>query len=289
MATDSSPSETGQLFKRIAFVYNERLGGALPLAEQLAATVRGAGREVGLVSAWDDNLARQLDAVELAVTFGGDGTILRVGRQSGPLGIPILGVNLGRLGFLTEIKPQDCEKRLIPYLEGHCWIESRAMLDITLTGPASPPRTYCALNDVTMGRAERTRVVSLEITVDGGELATIRADGVVVATPTGSTAYSLSAGGPIVHPGVRGLVLTPILAHLSFLKSIVVPSEASIAIHVHTDHSATCSIDGQIDVPVADGARMSVGVASFPCRFLRAHKGNYFYEKLLERLRPCDG
>lgn len=280
--------------RRAVFVYNERLVTAEPLARRLADLARALGREAQLVSAWDKQLRHYLQGADLSVTFGGDGTILRAARLAAPRGIPLLGVNLGRLGFLTELVPEEAERRLPDFLEGRCWVEERDMLAIALgeLGPDAGPLEggalapeYFALNDVLLGRGERARVVLLNIAVDGAPLAAIRADGLVVATATGSTAYALSAGGPIVHPYVGALLLTPILPHLTFLRSLVIPTSASVRVQLCTDHVAMCSVDGQIDIRLNDGAVATIRSAPFPCRFLRARTPTYFYETLLERLQ----
>jgi NAD+ kinase len=284
------------MVRRVAIIYNERIASTLALARSLAEVTRAAGREAVLISAWDEQMKAALAEGQLAITLGGDGTILRAARVAAPRGIAILGVNLGRLGFLTELAPDEVESRLPDYLDGRCWVEERDMLAVALEDHGEPvgsranhdqADTYYALNDVLVGRAERARVVRLDIVVDGAHLAEIRADGLVVASPTGSTAYSLAAGGPIVHPYVGAMVITPILPHLSFLRSLVVPATASVQVQLHTDHSAMCSVDGQIDIPLRDGAAVAIKVGPFPCRFLRARPPHYFYETLLERLKGC--
>lgn len=286
-------AKSAPIVSRVGVVYNDRLAPTLPLAHRLAAKARSIGRDACLVSAWDAQLVPCLDEVDLAVTLGGDGTILRTARVAAPRGVPMLGVNLGRLGFLAELNPDDAVDRLPEFLEGRCWTEDRAMVTLRLAegtavelGGGRVASEYFALNDVMVGRGERARVVQLGVWVDEALLSAFRADGLVVSTATGSTAYSLSAGGPVVHPRADVVLLTPVSPHLSLLRSLVIPASATIRVQVRTDHDAMCSIDGQIDLRVGDGTVVEVRQAPFASRFLRGRPPNYFYESLLARLKP---
>jgi NAD+ kinase len=251
-----------------------------------------------MFSAWEPATEANWHGLDLAVTFGGDGTIVRTARLAAPRSIPIVGINLGRLGFLAELKPSDARQQLPGYLNNHCWTEERLMLQIGIDvggnvgWPGSnqaPPVTrtgpFLALNEAAIGRGRNMRVVRLIMRVDGQVMADYYADGVLVATPTGSTAYSLSAGGPVLHPEMDNLLVTPLLPHLTAFRSVVLPSSVPVEVEVHTDHEATLSIDGQIDLPLRDGARVSVSAAEHRCRFLRAGPRQYFYQTLSQRLR----
>lgn len=251
-----------------------------------------------MLSAYDErSIQAAWDHLDLVVTLGGDGTIVRIARLAAPLGVPILGVNLGRLGFLTELSPDQARERLPLYLDGDCWVEERTMLSVelepeaavgnvfTATGEEPARQQYLALNDVMVGRGQRVRLVHFLVRVDGATLAEYHGDGVLVATATGSTAYSLSAGGPVLQPELRNLLLTPVLPHLMPAHSVVLPAEAKIEVIVRTEHEAILSVDGQADLPLRGKAGIRVSASPHYCRFLRARPRTYFYDGLIRRLQ----
>lgn len=286
----------------VVFVYNPHLPKAAPLARKLAKVVEGKGWPTWVGSAWDERgLRDRINNARVVVTLGGDGTVLRAARVAGPAGVPLIGVNLGRLGFLTEVTADAAPEALPRLLEGERWVEARSMLVAQLQQPteALPPGSepkswrpedceltdFVALNDITMGRGERWRSVQLRVVIDDSDLTTYRADGVVVSTATGSTAYSLAAGGPILHPSMRNIVVTPLLAHLKLAPSLVLPEGSEVRVQVFTDHSATLSVDGQIDVHLRNGAMVNLRLAQHKALFLRHQRPSYFYETLAERLK----
>jgi NAD+ kinase len=219
----------------------------------------------------------------------------------------LLGVNLGQLGFLAELTPAEVVSALPGILEGHYWVEERLMLrgrvrrtkdeELALSmvkgrktkdefqalhlGPAE---YFDALNDIVVGRGSLSRTVRVEARIDGDYLTTYVADGVIVATPTGSTAYSLAAGGPILEPELQNLLLTPIAPHLTVVHSLVLPATAEVTLRVSTDHPASVTIDGQIDLPLEDGDTVIVTASPHVSRFVRLQPKAYFYRTLLERL-----
>ncbi len=284
--------------KHIGIVYNPHIPAAEDLARQLTAVAQARGVRVQLLPAGQGAAIRSADwaGLEMVVTLGGDGTIVRVARRAAPLGVPIVGVNLGRLGFLTELSPQEARQALPCYIDGACWVEERTMLAVEVpdgaaAGPAltdgseEPVRpSYLALNDMLVGRGRRVRLIGLAVSVDGIRLAEYRGDGVLVSTPTGSTAYSYSAGGPVLHPELANLVVTPVLPHLAPARSVVLPPRAEVEVKARTDHEAVLSVDGQIDIPLRDGAAIKVSGAPCSCRFLRCRPRTYFYQNLISRL-----
>jgi NAD+ kinase len=270
--------------KKIGILYHPMNEAARRLAGEVEAFLTARGIAVWLCSAWEAEKAKpQLDGTDLLLTIGGDGTILRA-AQLGVIGddpVPITGINLGKLGFMTELNAAEAEAKLPDLLEGKGWLDERAMLEATIDNGTS----YYALNDVVMARGAVARVVYIEASIDGEKLTTYKADGVVVATATGSTGYSLSAGGPILHPRAREYLLLPILPHLSLGYSLVLPATAVVKLRIATVHEATLSIDGHINPPLTDGAVITARQSSKCARFLRIHPENTFYSSLEPKLK----
>ena len=262
----------------------------IELARQVADIVCAALDEctlsVSRASAWDVARLRELlPHVDVAITLGGDGSILRTSRLAALSGTPVLGINLGTLGFLAEMEPAEVPERIPPLVRGNYWVEERIMLQIEHWREGERLATYQALNEAVVGRRALSRVVRVATRLNDQELTTYTADGVLVATPTGSTAYSHAAGGPILHPEVHSLILTPICAHPHTSGSIVVPPHTVVELTAHTDHEAALSIDGQEDVPMRDGDVATMSISPHIARFLRNQKRDYFYETLLRKLR----
>ena len=272
-----------ELKKKVGILFQPKIAATEDLAWQLAKVVGDLGVAVWVCSAWEEDRAReQAGETELVISLGGDGTILRAARVASPLSIPILGVNLGRLGFMTELRPDDALSRVPAFVKGEGWGEERAMLQAELVSSNMPP--FHALNDVVVGRGERCRLIRVKATVDGELVTTYKCDGLILATATGSTGYSLAAGGPMLHPLAREILLQPIAAHLSLGTALVLPSEATVELEVRTTHQATLSIDGQIEVPLSDGAVVRVKRSPHITRLMRTQRSTLFYETLMQKL-----
>lgn len=272
-----------ELKKKVGILFQPKIAAAEDLARQLAKVVGDLGVAVWVCSAWEEDRAReQAGETELVICLGGDGTILRAARVASPLSIPILGVNLGRLGFMTELRPDDALSRVPAFVKGEGWGEERAMLQAELVSSDMSP--FHALNDVVVGRGERCRLIRVKATVDGELVTTYKCDGLILATATGSTGYSLAAGGPMLHPLAREILLQPIAAHLSLGTALVLPSEATVELEVRTTHQATLSIDGQIEVPLSDGAVVRVRRSPHITRLMRTQRSTLFYETLMQKL-----
>jgi NAD+ kinase len=272
-----------ELKKKVGILFQPKIAAAEDLARQLAKVVGDLGVAVWVCSAWEEDRAReQAGETELVISLGGDGTILRAARVASPLSIPILGVNLGRLGFMTELRPDDALSRVPAFVKGEGWGEERAMLQAELVSSDMSP--FHALNDVVVGRGERCRLIRVKATVDGELVTTYKCDGLILATATGSTGYSLAAGGPMLHPLAREILLQPIAAHLSLGTALVLPSEATVELEVRTTHQATLSIDGQIEVPLSDGAVVRVRRSPHITRLMRTQRSTLFYETLMQKL-----
>jgi len=272
--------------KRIGILYHPMNEAAYTLAKELQGFLGTKGISVWLCSAWEGEEARaQVNNTDLILSIGGDGTILRAAQAVVPALIPITGINLGRLGFMTELKADEAKTKLSALLAGEGWLDERAMLEAELSATdQEPPRIFHALNDVVVARGAIARVVYVEASIGGEPLTTYKADGVIVATATGSTGYSLAAGGPILHPRAEEFLLVPILPHLSSVYTMVLPSTAVVKLCVSTSHQATLSIDGHINLPLSSGAIVTVKHSSNTVHFLRIHPET-FYGSLEQRLK----
>jgi len=278
--TDTSPVE------RVALLHHPKLPESLPLAQKMQREAEALGVSAWLCSAWDEgDIQERLDGTDLVVTLGGDGTILRTARLVAPRGIPILGVNLGRIGFLAELGPEEWPKHWADILAGRYRLESRLMLRTTHVRNGEVRGTFEALNDVVVSRAALARVVRLPTFIDGDYLTTYVSDGVIVSTATGSTAYALAVGGPILPPDLHNILLIPIAPHLSFNRAIVLAEGAKVRFQVQTDHRAVLTVDGQFHVEVDDEDEVVVEASPHLCQFVRLGPPSYFYRTLMERLR----
>lgn len=281
--------------KRVGIIYHPKIAAAKTLAEQLAEFLASLNITPWMCSAWDEEgIKAQASGTDLALSVGGDGTILRVARGVTPWEVPILGVNLGHLGFMTELSGEDIMERLPAVLEGEGWIDQRTMLQIETSSRdkakpgAGPARPLHGLNDAVLGRGAISRVVYVETTINGEPLTTYKTDGVIISTATGSTGYSLAAGGAILYPQSEDILIKPISAHLTMAYALVLPATAVIQLKVHTDHQAMLSVDGQIDVVLQDGDTIVAKRSPHLARFLRVYPSNFFYSTLEQRLKPRD-
>ena len=273
--------------ERIGILYHPMNKAAYPLAQELKDFLGQKGVSVWLCSAWEKGEAEcQLDGTDLILTVGGDGTILRAAQVAVSRSIPITGINLGRLGFMTELSVEEAKDRLPALLAGEGWIDERAMLEAELRAPDSKAGSvFHALNDVVVARGEIARMIRVGASIDGKPLTTYKADGVIVATATGSTGYSLSAGGPILHPQAEDFLLLPLLPHLSSDYTLVLPATVVVKLNLSVTHQATLSIDGHINPPASDGATIRVKQSAHKTRFLRIHPETSFYGSLERKLR----
>lgn len=217
---------------------------------------------------------------DLAIVIGGDGTLLHAARELAPYGTPILGVNLGRLGFLADVSPGEIEPRLEEFLGGRIDIEERFLLETLLTDHQST-HTLLSFNDVVLHNRELARMIEFGTSINGNFINTYRADGLVIATPTGSTAYSLSAGGPIVHPSLRAITLVPICPHTLSNRPLVIESDSEIELHIKTEDTthAMITLDGQTRIRLEQDTRIKV--RSYPKPVKLVHPLDYDYFDIL--------
>ena len=275
--------------KKFGIVYHPKIAAAKTLAEQLSEFLPSLKATAWICSAWDEEgVKAQAPGTDVVLSIGGDGTILRVARAITPQGIPIVGINLGHLGFMAELNTEDIMDNLPHIISGEGWIDQRAMLEIELL-PSSrgkpSPKPFHALNDAVVGRGAFSRVVYVKTTINDQLFTTYKADGVIISTATGSTGYSLAAGGPILYPQAEEILLKPISPHLTMAHCLVLPPTATVGLEVRTDHQAMLSIDGQLDLELQDGNKVKVKRSPYSARFMRIHPPNSFYGTLEEKLK----
>ncbi len=216
--------------------------------------------------------------VDLLITFGGDGTLLSMARHAPP-DVPVLGVNMGTLGFLTEVPVEEFQEMLEHVLAGDFRVEPRATLDITVIGPGRDDRRYRALNDAAINKSALARIIEMRVTVAGMFVSSFRADGLIVSTPTGSTAYNLSAGGPIIYPTMSAVVITPICPHMLSNRPLVLPDELDIEIGISNpseDQEIYLTLDGQEGFPISEHDRVCVKKSEHRVLLVQSSGKNYF-------------
>jgi NAD+ kinase len=267
---------------KVGIFVHPRWASAARLAEKVIGAIKNDVSDVWEVSEFEDaTVPERVPGTDLLICLGGDGTLLRAARSVIPHPVPILGVNMGRLGFLAELHASELLARLPDVMAGKSRIEERAML---LASVPSWGATYHALNDVVAGRASVGRPVYVDVAIDGTLLAVHRCDALIVATATGSTAYSLSAGGPILHPESRDIVLTPVSSHLATARPLVLPPEAELHLTVSGEMDAMLSVDGQVDRTMSSGESVGVTLSPHLARFVRFSTPEEQYARLAERL-----
>ncbi len=255
---------------RIGFAYNPTNEAALELRERAAGWchMRGVGNWAS--PAGDlEALLRELPTTDVLVVLGGDGTLLLAARAAAVIDVPILGVNLGKVGFLSMAEARDVEAVLEKLVRGDYAVRERmALTGAILPGGQPSEERFSALNDIVVARGSLARVCRLDVSIDESHLATFVADGLVVSSPTGSTGYSFSAGGPILDPQSRNLVVTPIAGYLSAIRSIVVSPRQVVRCRVVDAYEALVSIDGREDRRIAVGDVVEVRAMERPIRFV---------------------
>lgn len=273
--------------KRIGLLYHPYKRKALALAEEWQKEIRNRGGQAPLVaSAWDEHTANDIcGRVDLLITLGGDGTLLRSARIASPCGVPSIGVKLGHVGFLSAFKPEEFSSYIEQLLAGEYWIEDRMMVRAHLIVGGERKGSYEGVNDVVLSRGRLARVIRIEISIDGEVLGHFALDGAIIATATGSTAYSLAVGGPILAPTVRTLLLSLISPYLSPVHSLVLPEGARVAFRMTSPLPAILTIDGQFDIEVEEGNVVETEASPHVARFAHLSEQSHFYETLLGRLR----
>jgi NAD+ kinase len=267
--------------RRIAVAAYSNLPESVSEAAAVNAWLQSRGLESTCGALDDGDLRRRVGQGEfdLFIAVGGDGTVLRSAHLCAPVGIPILGINLGRLGFLIQVHQQEWHTALENLLKGDFWIESRMMLRAAHLSAGEGRGNWHALNEAAVCRGQQVRPVRLSASVDGHYLTTYVADGLVASTATGSTAYALASGGPILPPELRNILLVPVAPHLSVDRAVVLSEGTAVSILVK-EGDAVLSVDGQTAIPLAPGDTVDVRAGEFPVLFVRFGDAGYFYRNL---------
>lgn len=273
--------------KKVGIVYHPLNKKATSLSQELSDFLSSNNIDCWLCSAWKrKQLSQQVLNTELILTIGGDGTILRTAQVLARHSIPLIGINMGQLGFLTELAADEVMVKLPALLAGEGWVDERAMLEVEINNKERRRNNrFFVLNDVVIARGEIARIIHVEAKVDDELLTTYKSDGIITATATGSTGYALACGGPILHPQTKQFLLVPIVPHLSFDKTLVLPPQAEVKLRIGAIHKAVLSVDGHISSSLVGADSIKIKHSRRKTRFLRTKPAVSFYSILEQKLK----
>jgi len=250
-------------------------------AESMSAYFKEKGIDTPFGSLYDESLRKRVrnGEFDMLVIAGGDGSVLRAGNLCAASRVPILGVNLGRIGFLSQVDRADWQEYFDRLLNGEAWIEYRMMLHAEHIRAGEMSGAWDALNEVVVGRGQTLRPIRLSASVDGRHLTSYVADGLIASTATGSTAYALAAGGPILPPELRNILLVPIAPHLSVDRAVVLAEGSMVSMQINSEN-ALLSIDGQPSIPLMEDDHVDIRAADVTAQFVRFGDPGYFYRNI---------
>lgn len=269
--------------RRFAVASQPKLPETEPEARKIADFLTASGAQAALVtSLYDKSLQDRIDAGEfdMLVALGGDGSMLRAGQLCARAGLPVLGINLGHFGFLIEIKRDQWPDLLPALLKGAYRIEERLMLKTRHLRDGQVIGEWTALNECVICRGQFVRPIRLKAFADEYLLTSYVADGLIISTPTGSTAYALAAGGPIMPPETDNILIIPVAPHLSMDRAVIVPAGTCVRVEAYTSHEAVLSVDGRPSIVVNDGDEIHLTADSHRARFVRMQDPGYFYRNI---------
>ena len=274
--------------KKVGIVVNQKKQGAVELTAKIRTWLEK--RDVVVTDTLSQPIGQMIESADFLISLGGDGTMLSIVSHLRHRSVPVLGVNLGSLGFLTEVKQAEVFEELAAFFQ-KSEIEDRLMIScVAWSKTRKVERRFLALNDIVIGREGLARILRLDVFVSGEKLTSFRGDGVIIATPTGSTAYSLSADGAVVHPKLEALIVTPICPHALSLRSLVIGADEKIIVQVRTEdpsEKALLTADGQEKVEIDDSYTVEVGRSSAPFKLIKSTKRSYL-ETLRENFKLPD-
>jgi NAD+ kinase len=279
--------------QKIGLIFKRHDGRIRDIASDIIPWLQSRGVEIFLEKNSDfqfpvrpklvpaEELADRVDAMGV---FGGDGTLLYAARLVGASGVPIIGINLGSLGFLTEVKLEEMHAAFEELLSGRCKVQDRVLLDVEVVRAGKIAARYLALNDAVINKGALARIIDLEVSINARPVLLTRADGLIISTPTGSTAYSLAAGGPILYPTLEAIIIVPICPHALSNRPVVIPDRDIVSVCLRHGTDVMLTVDGQVGMPLQeqDGLKISRAHATL---HLMVPFGNTFFDLLREKLR----
>jgi NAD+ kinase len=268
--------------QKIAVMANPNIPEAQAVAEEVGSTITGMGMVAKVGTLTDQALREsfQTEHYDLLIALGGDGTMLRAGHLCAPIGVPLLGINVGSFGFLVELNRDEWQTSLPRLMTCDFRFEERMMLSATCVHEGKQAAQFDVINDVVVARGKYVRPIEVEAILNGAHIASYVADGLIAATATGSTAYALAAGGPILPPEMRNILLMPVAPHLSIDRAVILSEGSSVCIRVQTKHEAVVSVDGQEPVQLASGDCVEVTAHEKSLYMVRFQDPYYFYRNL---------
>lgn len=278
--------------KTIGVLAHPYRSNTAPIAEKVADSLRSHGINVWVRTAWTtDNVRPNVEGSDLVIAIGGDGAMLRAARLCAPFQVPLLGMNAGKVGFLTEVSPETWQESELRLLEGDYWIENRMMLQCEIWDDhhQNCKSIEDALNDVVIGRGAIARSVYLDTYVNNIWATTYNADALIIATPTGSTAYALAVGGPLLPPKLRNLLMVPVAPHLSMERAILVAGDDVVKVVVAPrgfDPEVVVTVDGEMVASLGVNDYIIVKASERVSSFVRMREQGYFFRSILDRLEP---
>lgn len=277
------------MFKRIGILGHPLRPETGQVSEEIERSLRERGFDTWRRATWDGASVRSLVAEsDVVIAIGGDGAMLRTARVCAMDNVPVFGVNAGHLGFLTETSPGNWETALDALLAGNYWIEERMMIRSEVWRSDKVLHSDDALNDVVVSRGAIARAIVLDTYIDDAWATTYNADGLIIATPTGSTAYALAVGGPILPPELKNILVVPVAAHLSLERPLVLSEGATIEVLIgpETQADVVLTVDGERITALERNDSLVVQSSEYLSRFIRLRDRNYFYRSILDRMEP---
>lgn len=276
--------------RHVLLIVNMLKPDAVSMVDTIETRLSGMGITVSVSKFNGEVEIPDLNGIDLIISLGGDGTVLFSSRLAAPKGIPVLAVNLGDFGFITEISKNEWEDAFDQYRKGELGLSERLMISVSLERAGSTIASYSGLNDVVLSAGGISKVIKLDVALENTALGKFKADGIIISTPTGSTAYSVAAGGPILDPEMEALIINPICPFTLSNRPIVVPAEKRISITVsefqRTD--VVLTVDGQILIPLVPKDSLIIQRSADKALIIRSDKRN-FYEVLREKLKWSGG